>query len=116
GLTYAMYVVLSRSMGAAEYGYFAFGLSLATLLSIGGAMGQQTAILRYWPEAQVAGRRDRAVAALRAGGALVLCAGLVLSLAAVAGAAVMRLVTPEPAAHLFAAAALVLPMAFAEYW
>ncbi len=26
GLTYAMYVILSRSMGVTEYGYFAFGL------------------------------------------------------------------------------------------
>ena len=56
GLTYAMYVVLSRTMGAEEYGYFAFGLSLATVLAIGASMGQQTAILRYWPEDQVAGR------------------------------------------------------------
>jgi O-antigen/teichoic acid export membrane protein len=116
GLTYAMYVVLSRTMGATEYGYFAFGLSLATLLSIGGSMGQQTAILRYWPEEQVAGRHDEAVAAVRAGGALVLCASLALSALVIAGAIVMSLVTPGPAGHVFAAAALILPMAFAEYW
>lgn len=116
GLTYAMYVVLSRTMGATEYGYFAFGLSLATLLSIGGSMGQQTAILRYWPEEQVAGRHDRAVAAVRAGGALVLVAGLVLSALVIAGAIVMSLVTTGPGGHIFAAAALILPMAFAEYW
>jgi O-antigen/teichoic acid export membrane protein len=116
GLTYAMYVVLSRTMGATEYGYFAFGLSLATLLSIGASMGQQTAILRYWPEEEVAGRRDRAVEAVRAGGALVLVASVVLSIALVGGAIVMSLVTAGPVAHIFAAAALVLPMAFAEYW
>lgn len=116
GLTYAMYVVLSRTMGATEYGYFAFGLSLATLLSIGASMGQQTAILRYWPEEEVAGRHERAVDAVRAGGALVLVASLALSLALIAGAIAMSLVTPDPAAHIFAAAALVLPMAFAEYW
>ena len=39
--------------GADEYGYFAFGLSLATVLAIGASMGQQTAILRYWPERTV---------------------------------------------------------------
>src|SRR4051812_46045932 len=72
GLTYAMYVVLSRTMGATEYGYFAFGLSLATLLSIGGSMGQSTAILRYVPEEEVEGRHDKAADAVRAGGALVL--------------------------------------------
>ena len=116
GLTYAMYVVMSRTMGATEYGYFAFGLSLATLLSIGGSMGQQTAILRYFPEEQVAGRHDRAVDAVRAGGALVLIASLVLSVVVITGAMVMSLVTAGPAGHIFAAAALILPMAFAEYW
>jgi O-antigen/teichoic acid export membrane protein len=116
GLTYAMYVVLSRTMGATEYGYFAFGLSLATLLSIGGSMGQQTAILRYWPEEEVAGRRDKAVEAVRAGGALVLVASLGLSAALIAGAILLSLLATGPVAHIFAAAALVLPMAFAEYW
>ena len=38
GLTYGMYVVMSRLMGEAEYGYFAFGLSLATVLAIGASM------------------------------------------------------------------------------
>ena len=46
GLTYVMYVILSRLMGIEEYGYFAFGLSLATILAIGANYGQQTAILR----------------------------------------------------------------------
>jgi O-antigen/teichoic acid export membrane protein len=116
GLTYAMYVVLSRTMGATEYGYFAFGLSLATLLSIGASMGQQTAVLRYVPEEQVAGRHEKAVDAVRAGGALVLVASLVLSALVIAAAIAMSLVTSGPVAHIYAAAALVLPMAFAEYW
>ena len=116
GLTYAMYVVLSRTMGATDYGYFAFGLSLATVLSIGGSMGQQTAVLRYWPEEEVAGRHGKAIDAVRAGGALVLMASLVLCALVIVGAIVMSFVTPGPAGHLYAAAALILPMAFAEYW
>ena len=56
GLTYGMYVLLSRSMGPTEYGLFAFGLSLATVLAILASLGQQTAILRYWPEET--GRND----------------------------------------------------------
>lgn len=116
GLTYAMYVILSRSMGADEYGYFAFGLSLATILAIGANFGQQTAILRYWPEDMVAGRPDRARSALRSGGAITLIAGLVISAGVVAVAAIAGLMTRDPVAHLFAAAALVLPLAFAEYW
>jgi O-antigen/teichoic acid export membrane protein len=81
GLTYAMYVVMSRLMGEAEYGYFAFGLSLATVLAIGAGVGQQTAILRYWPEESAGGRHDRALQALRAGGAITLIAGLFVTLA-----------------------------------
>jgi O-antigen/teichoic acid export membrane protein len=116
GLTYLMYVVLSRTMGAAEYGYFAFGLSLATVLAIGASMGQQTAILRYWPEEEVAGRHDKALAALRSGGALTLLAGLALTTLTLAGVAVAGAFDSGPPWHLYAAAALILPMALAEYW
>ena len=83
GLTYLMYVVLSRVMGVTEYGYFAFGLSLATILAIGANFGQQTAILRYWPEEMVAGRPQKALEALRSGGAITIIAGLAISLALV---------------------------------
>jgi len=115
GLTYLMYVVLSRTIDATEYGYFAFGLSLATILAIGASMGQQTAILRYWPEEEVAGRHDRALSALRSGGALTLIAGLVLTVLTMGGAAATGLFG-DATWHLYAAAALILPMAFAEYW
>ena len=115
GLTYLMYVVLSRTMGVTEYGYFAFGLSLATVLAIGASMGQQTAILRYWPEEEVAGRHDKALAALRSGGALTLLAGIGLTALTLAGAVVAGAFDGGPPWHLYAAAALILPMAFAEY-
>ncbi len=116
GLTYGMYVVLSRTMGATEYGLFAFGLSLATLLAIGASMGQQTAILRYWPEDSGAGRPERALAALRSGGALTIGAGLAISAALLVVGAALGLFAGGPVGHLYAAAALVLPMALAEYW
>lgn len=116
GLTYAMYVVLSRTMGAEEYGYFAFGLSLATVLAIGASMGQQTAILRYWPEDQVAGRPDKAVEALRSGGALTFIAGAVISVALLLFGAGLGVFDQGPVSHFYAAAALILPMALAEYW
>ncbi len=116
GLTYGMYVVLSRSMDGTEYGYFAFGLSLATVLAIGASMGQQTAILRYWPEEEVAGRHAGAIDALRSGGALTLIAGGLTSLAILVAVGMLGLFDHNPAAHLFAAAALILPMALAEYW
>ena len=116
GLTYAMFVILSRVMGVTEYGYFAFGLSLATILSIGANFGQQTAILRYWPEAMVAGRPQKAIEALRSGGAITIIAGLAVALALAAVSAVAGAVGPGPVLHLYAAAALILPLALAEYW
>lgn len=118
GLTYGMYVVLSRAMSEAEYGYFAFGLSLATVLAIGASMGQHTAILRFWQEETVAQRPEKALAALRAGGALSILAGLGLGLGLMLVAAILALFGPAaaPVAHLFAAALLVLPMALAEFW
>lgn len=116
GLTYGMYVILSRVMGAAEYGYFAFGLSLATILAIGANFGQQTAILRYWPEEMVAGRADKAREALAAGGAITLIAGVAVALALLGAGWVVGGLQGGPVTHLYAAAALILPLAFAEYW
>jgi len=116
GLTYAMYVILARLMGVTDYGYFAFGLSLATILAIGADFGQQTAILRYWPEAMVAGAPQQAVAALRAGGAITLIAGTGVTLVLIVVAALAGGAGVAPVGHLFAAAALILPLAFAEYW
>lgn len=116
GLTYAMYVVLSRAMGVAEYGYFAFGLSLATILAIGANFGQQTAILRWWPEAMVAGRADVARLALRSGGALTLIGGLVVTAGLLLAALLTGVLTPGPVDYLYATSALILPLAFAEYW
>jgi len=116
GLTYAMYVILSRTMGVAEYGYFAFGLSLATILAIGGNFGQQTAILRYWPEEMVAGRPDKAREALRSGGAITLMASIAIVALIVVVSFAAGLMTAGPVAHLYAAAALILPLALAEYW
>ena len=116
GLTYLMYVILSRVMGATEYGYFAFGLSLATILAIGANYGQQTAILRYWPEAMVAGNPQRALDALRSGGAITIIASVVITALLLVVSFGSGIVTAGPVAHLYAAAALILPLALAEYW
>jgi len=116
GLTYLMYVILSRLMGVTEYGYFAFGLSLATILAIGANYGQQTAILRYWPEEMVAGRPEKAREALRAGGAITIIAGLVITVGLIVLGAVSGAIGRTPVLHLYAAAVLILPLALAEYW
>ncbi len=117
GLTYLMFVALSRSMGDVAYGQFAFGFALATMLAIGAAMGQQTAILRFWPEDKVANAPEKALNALKSGWALVLLAGAGLSAVLALVALLLGLIGSEPGAflHLFGAALLILPMAAAEY-
>ena len=117
GLTYLMFVALSRAMGAHEYGQFAFGFALATILSIAAGFGQQTAILRFWQEEEVAGRPELAVNALRAGWTLTLMAGTALALALVALAITIGLGQGNilAQAHLAAAALLILPMGASEY-
>ena len=117
GFTYLMFVALSRAMGESAYGLFAMGFSLATMLSIGASMGQQTAILKFWPEENVANRPDKALNALKSGWALVLIAGIVLSVLLVLVAAILGWINADFAAyaHLFTAALLILPMAAAEY-
>lgn len=115
GLTYGMYVILSRLMGVTEYGYFALGLSLATILAIGANYGQQTAILRYWPEEMVAGRPQKALEALRSGGAVTIIAGVAVTIGLTAIAAI-EAGFGGLNAHMFAAATLILPLALAEYW
>jgi O-antigen/teichoic acid export membrane protein len=117
GLTYFMFVALSRTMSTLDYGLFAFGFSLATVLSIGASMGQQTAILRFWPEDTGRGDTEAARTDIRAGWALTLIAGS--AIAAVLGLVGFGLGAASgdlsSTAHLMAAALLVLPMGAAEY-
>ena len=117
GLTYITYVVLSRTQTADEYGHFAFGLALATVLAILAGVGQPTAILRLWSQETVAGRPGQARAAAAAGETITLMAGIGVS-------ALLCLVTffigltPHPfdtLNHFYGAAFLILPMALAEY-
>lgn len=117
GLTYLTYVVLSRTMTTPDYGTFAVGLSLATVLAVIAGLGQQTAILRLWSEENVAGHADRAVAAVRSGASLTILASLVTAALLVAGAAIAAAVAPMPdgVLHLYACAVLILPLALAEY-
>ena len=117
GLTYFTYVVLSRTMTPDEYGHFAFGLALATVLAIAASVGQPTAILRLWSQESVAGRGAAARAAVQAGSVLTIVAGLGIALSLCALVFVWVLVFPpeDTANHFYGAAFLVLPLALAEY-
>ena len=116
GLTYLSYVVLARTMTQLEYGHFAFGLALATVLAIAAAFGQPTAILRFWPQAVVAGRADEAAGAVRSGSTLIIIASLTITAALVIVVLITQSVSLDGTVnHFYGAAFLVLPMALAEF-
>jgi len=117
GLTYLTYVVLSRTMSPDEYGHFAFGLALATVLAIAAGIGQPMAILRLWPQETVAGRKDEASRAVGAGSTLTVLASVVVALVLclIVFVSVQLISFDDTANHFYGAAFLVLPMALAEY-
>ena len=117
GLTYITYVVLSRTQTESEYGHFAFGLALATVLAILAGMGQSTAVLRLWPQLRAKGENSDAVAVVAAGSAITIGTSLILAglLCVLAVASIPFLPPRETINHFIGAAFLVLPMALAEY-
>ena len=117
GLTYLTYVVLSRTQTNDEYGHFAFGLALATVLAILAGAGQPMAVLRLWAEKRSKGDVAGARTVVEAGSALTISASLggalLLGLATLVS---LPFLPPDQTAnHFFAAAILILPMALAEY-
>lgn len=117
GLTYITYVVLSRTQTESEYGHFAFGLALATVLAILAGMGQSTAVLRLWPQLRAQGETGDAEAVVAAGSAITIGASLILAglLCVLAIASIPFLPPRETINHFIGAAFLILPMALAEY-
>ncbi|KFL30248.1 hypothetical protein JP75_16870 [Devosia riboflavina] len=117
GLTYITYVVLSRTQTESEYGHFAFGLALATVLAILAGMGQSTAVLRLWPQLRGKGENSDADAVVAAGSAITIGASLILAglLCVLAVASIPFLPPRETINHFIGAAFLILPMALAEY-
>ncbi len=117
GLTYLTYVVLSRTQTPDEYGHFAFGLALATVLAILAGVGQPMAVMRLWAELRGKGEDAEARSTIVAGSILTLGGSLAVSaLLCVATIAYLPfLAQGETANHFFAAAILILPLALAEY-
>ncbi|MBJ3786570.1 lipopolysaccharide biosynthesis protein [Devosia sediminis] len=117
GLTYLTYVVLSRTQTVDEYGHFAFGLSLATVLAILAGSGQPLAILRLWAERRSKGDASGASEALAAGSGLTIGASLLIAALLCFGtlASLPFLVPGVTAMHFIGAAFLILPLALAEY-
>jgi O-antigen/teichoic acid export membrane protein len=117
GLTYLTYVALSRTMSPDEYGHFAFGLALATVLAIAAGIGQPMAILRLWPQETVAGLPQQARRAVQAGATLTIVASITIAVLLCLVVLVAQPFMPlgYTVNHFYGAAFLVLPMALAEY-
>ncbi len=117
GLTYLTYVVLSRSQTPDEYGHFAFGLALATVLAILAGLGQPMAVMRLWAELSGKGDETAARNSIAAGSVITFAGGLSVSvlLCLVTLAYLPFVPEGETANHFFAAAIIVLPLALAEY-
>lgn len=117
GLTYLTYVVLSRTQTPDEYGHFAFGLALATVLAILAGVGQPMAVMRLWAELRGKGEDAAARSAIAAGSILTLGGSLAVSaLLCLATIAYLPFLPQgQTANHFFAAAIIILPLALAEY-
>ena len=117
GLTYLTYVVLSRTQTSDEYGHFAFGLALATVLAILAGAGQPMAVLRLWAERSTKGDEAGARKVVAAGSGITILASLVVSALLCLGTLVyLPFLAPGMTAnHFFGAAILILPLALAEY-
>ncbi|MGM0584155.1 MAG: lipopolysaccharide biosynthesis protein [Pseudomonadota bacterium] len=113
GLSFLMFLLLARALGAEEFGRFGFAFSLATSLSVVGSFGQRMLVLRYAPAYHAEGDAARLTGVLRHGYAAVTLGGLAMA----GGLAAAALLLPGLAdrAHLLAAAALILALGLAEY-
>lgn len=74
GLGYGLIVVLARLMDTHEYGLYAVGISLATMLAVAAGLGLPSAVLRFWPQHIVQDRPALAKGALVTGYWLTGCA------------------------------------------
>ena len=67
GFAFLFFLVLARVMTPEQYGIFAAGFSLATILGFVATVGQHTAILRFWPSLDEAYGSDVAAHAILRG-------------------------------------------------
>jgi len=117
GLAYLMFVALARAMSEVNYGQFAFGFALASILAVGATMGQHIAILRFWPEETGKDKLQKAKDSLKSGWAITIISGIIITIAMIAIVLLAGYFTTGISSiiYIIAAALLILPLALAEY-
>lgn len=116
GLTYAMLVLFAQAMSIPEFGKFSFGFNLATLLAVLASLGAQVGITRWWPEYVARGDIALASSSLRWGLAVTLGGAAVVTALMLLGGFVTTLLLDAKFSFLMVAAALVAPLAVADYF
>jgi O-antigen/teichoic acid export membrane protein len=114
-LSYLMFVFFARVLSSGEFGRFAFGFSLATTLAAFAAVGLSTAVLRFWPEYQAAGRADLAASFIRWGWWGTLAGSLITALGVMAAGLLLGQRTGAQVAYHGAVGSLLAAIALSEF-
>jgi O-antigen/teichoic acid export membrane protein len=113
GLTYLMFAMLARAMTVEEFGRFSFAFSLASFLAVAASLGLHTGIMRWIPEFTSKGQPEIARGSLRWATLVTIAVSCLVAIttAAICFAAPIK----GPRDFLYAGAALIIPMACAEF-
>lgn len=114
-LSFFMFMIIARITDNAEYGLFASGFSIATLLAIVASLGLHTLVLRLWPEYSAQGVPNLARRAVIWACNRTLIASVCVGATLILVAAVLKFATGQSFSYLFAAALLIPALAGAEY-
>jgi O-antigen/teichoic acid export membrane protein len=115
GLVYVMFVLISRAMTVLEFGKFSIGFNTASFLAVIASCGAHVGINRWWPEYVAKGAPGIAKAAFFWGLKVTTIASVALALVAATVGIVMRAYAVSVDMYLFAALAMITPVALAEY-
>lgn len=115
-LSYSFLILFARNVSEAEYGRYAFAVSLCVLLSIVATLGQSTAILRFWSQFLSQNDPSRAKGVLWLGYRTVLIGTAAVIATGGLVVATLDFFYPElPTGYLYAGLFLIFPSAIAGY-
>lgn len=112
GLSLVMLATLAAVMDPNQFGRFGFGISLATLLSVVGGLGQRLVVIRFIPAFTSDDEHERAREVTHLGYQAVAAVSLLIGLVVVV---VTHFTLTTEKGYLFASAALIPLMALTDY-